>query len=78
MQLLRKSKIWFGDGTFDVVNEPYMQLYSLHAFVRSGESQKQMPLVFILMSRRQIADYEAVFRRLLVLVTEIGGEGKCA
>ena len=55
-----------------------MQLYSLHAFVRSGESQKQMPLVFILMSRRQIADYEAVFRRLLVLVTEIGGEGKCA
>jgi hypothetical protein len=36
------------------------QMWSIHAFVRSGESLKQIPLVICLMSRRKTRDYTAV------------------
>ena len=31
-----------GDGTFDVTRKPLKQLYSLHAFVRQGDADKQV------------------------------------
>ena len=40
---------------------PYTQLLSVHAFVKQGECEKQIPLVFVLMSGKFKADYEAVF-----------------
>ena len=76
IEILGKSTVWFVDGTFDVVNEPYKQLYSIHAFVKSGDSIKQLPLVFMLMSRRQASDYESIFKLLSARVTEICGAGK--
>ena len=48
-----------------VVREPFTQLWSLHAFVRSGDDTKQVPLLFIVVSRRRAKDYKAVFRAVL-------------
>ena len=56
------------DATFKLVSRPFYQLFSVHAFVQSGTSLKQVPLVFVMMSSRSQADYDAVFRTILEIL----------
>ena len=72
LQILSRAKVWYMDGTFSVVNEPYKQMYSIHAFVKSGDASKQLPLLFILMSRRRKNDYVAVFNELTKIMNPTG------
>lgn len=67
LELLINAKLWFTDGTFKCSKEPFIQLYSIHCFVRSGDIMKQTPLCFILMTRRKKEDYKAVFRAIAAL-----------
>lgn len=64
LDILKKAKTWYLDGTFKVVKEPFTQLWSIHAFVSSGQEMKQLPFLFVLMSSRRTIDYTAVFREL--------------
>lgn len=57
LQHLQTATRWFMDGTFKIVRDPFMQLVSIHAFIHKSECVKQMPLAFILMSRRTKADH---------------------
>ena len=45
---------------YKVVADPFEQMWSIHVFVRSGDSLKQTPLVICLMSKRKTRDYTAV------------------
>ncbi|XP_071810737.1 uncharacterized protein [Apostichopus japonicus] len=56
IELLSKSKTWYIDGTFKVVDDPFSQLMSIHSFVRSGDNMKQVPLMFVLMSAKREKD----------------------
>jgi hypothetical protein len=44
-----------------VAKEPFTQLWTVHAFIKSGQSIAQIPLVFVLMSGKRTLDYVAVF-----------------
>ena len=63
LTLLSKTTAIYLDGTFRVVNKPFHQLFSFHAFIsdESGKNVKQVPLCFSLMSKRHERDYQAVF-----------------
>ena len=58
--LLSRARQWFVDGTFYVVNPPFTQLFTVHAFVKKDGEIKQVPLVYVLMSGKKRRDYKKV------------------
>ena len=66
-KLLLEAEHWFMDGTFKVVRTPFVQLFSIHAFVRRDNGVKQVPL-FVLMSKRTAKDYSKIFQYLKDMV----------
>ncbi|XP_021354690.1 uncharacterized protein LOC110451153 [Mizuhopecten yessoensis] len=79
LSLLRQARRWevtkYMDGTFKIRKEPFTQLWSIHAFLQKDECLKQVPLVFVLMSRQRAQDYVAVLRRLLEVLGDPAVEG---
>ena len=70
LELLQRAHTLYGDATFKACSEPFQQLFILHAFLVKDNIIKQVPLLFVLMSRRTTTDYEAVLKRVISLCPE--------
>ncbi|XP_033121939.1 uncharacterized protein LOC117120951, partial [Anneissia japonica] len=55
LHLLERARVWYLDGTFKLVKEPFYQLFSIHSFIKSGTAQKQVPLLFCMSGKRKRA-----------------------
>ena len=70
--LLTNAKEWYADATFKVVpNPPFYQLFSIHAFAKSGETITMVPVIWVLMSSRRKLDYRLVFREILSIFANL-------
>lgn len=67
LHILSQCKHWYMDATFKVVRKPFYQLFSIHGFIKSGDSVKQVPLLFCLMSSRKKRDYKHVLQAVVDL-----------
>ena len=52
LNILCRAKRWYLDGTFKIVKEPFIQLFTIHAFVKNDNAIKQLPLLFLLITRK--------------------------
>ena len=68
LQQLVKAKNWYVDGTFKLCRQPFSQLFTINAFVKSGDHAKQVPLLFVVMSGRKKRDYRAVLQEVLSIL----------
>ena len=57
LTLLSMAKTWHVEATFCLVDRPFTQLFSVHGYIKSGRSCKQVPLMFLLMSGKKARDY---------------------
>ena len=54
-----------------MVSHPFTQLLSNHAFFTSGDSTKQVPLLFVIMSGKSKQDYKRVHKAVIKLLPSI-------
>ena len=73
LQQLVKAKNWYVDGTFKLCRQPFSQLFTINAFVKSGDQAKQVPLLFVVMSGRKKRDYRAVLQEVLSILSSPPG-----
>ncbi|KAK2147495.1 hypothetical protein LSH36_550g03000 [Paralvinella palmiformis] len=66
LHLLSSAKKWYADGTFKSVGTPFVQLWTIHVFISNGDSVKQLPIVFVLMSGKSAEDYKSVLSHLML------------
>ena len=68
LQQLVKAKNWHVNRTFKLCHQPFSQLFTINAFVKSGDQAKQVPPLFVVMSWRKKQNYRAVLREVLSIL----------
>lgn len=67
---LQSMRRWYVDGTYHVAQLPFSQLYSIHGFITKDRKSKQIPLLYIMMSGKELSDYGAI-KKIKFFFTQI-------
>ena len=68
LEVLQQSKTWYMDATFKLCRQPFTQLLMLNAFVKNGYFIKQVPLIFVMSSKKK-SDYKAVLQSAIFILS---------
>ncbi|EDS32851.1 conserved hypothetical protein [Culex quinquefasciatus] len=64
MRHLSLAKIWLMDGTFVTAPTNFAQVFSIHSNINEGNVRRFVPLVFMLLPRKNEATYKTAFEGL--------------
>jgi hypothetical protein len=67
LEFLARSEMVFSDGTFDHTPPPFYQMYTFHGIVYG----KSIPLVYMLLPKKDIPTYRSAFQELKLLQVRI-------
>ena len=70
-RLMKDGDYLFCDGTYKLIRKPFLQLWSIHVFTGGVGNIKQVPVCFILMSRKRKSDYVAVLQEISSILTRL-------
>ena len=70
LRVLAAAASVYMDATFEIVQHPFMQLFSLHAYTEGPKGKKQLPLAYAFMSSRRTIDYTEVCIQFSVRIKE--------
>ena len=72
LKKLRVAKRWEVDATFQIVPDPFYQIFAVHTSIRKGKHVKTVPLTFALMSCKTKIAYLKLLRALVSLLGPFG------
>lgn len=62
--LLSEAPIWLMDGTFCTAPQGFCQIFTIHAGIGDGDLRRFLPLVYMLLPKKDEATYMAAFEEL--------------
>jgi len=68
MEIMATARTWYVHATFKVVKDPFKQLLSVHAFMRSGDKMNQVSLCFVLRNGKKAKDYTKILKTLKMIL----------
>ena len=64
LKKLESAQFWIMDGTFKTVPTVFKQMYTIHAPIGPHDRSRVLPIVYVLMSRKNAECYIQLFRDL--------------
>lgn len=58
---LHESRIWYADGIYKITDKPYLQIYVIHGTLKGDREHRAKPLVYCIMSHKNMAIYSKIF-----------------
>ncbi|XP_052562905.1 uncharacterized protein LOC120416610 [Culex pipiens pallens] len=74
MRHLSLAKIWLMDGTFVTAPTNFAQVFSIHGNINEGNVRRFVPLVFMLLPRKNEATYKTAFEGLSEIAADMSLE----
>lgn len=70
LQLLSKAEVWIMDGTFVTAPRSFKQIFTIHGSIGDAKSRRFIPLVFMLLPKKNESTYTTAFSQLLEIAEE--------
>lgn len=70
LNLLSKASVWIMDGTFVTAPRSFKQIFTIHANIGEANSRRFIPVVYMLLPRKNESTYNSAFTELCEIAEE--------